>query len=253
MISSKSKFSPRGQSEAAKAQGQAPQKLLDEFEAYDVVFLENKRHRRREKLYVGAVLLFACGFLLAGMKPPVVIVKDNLPEPAAPRILAQGEQPEVRQVDAESFFLYAVKRRWGWDSATVMRDLEEVNLMLTPQMRTAFQAHVNGVVEQEQEQGGIARTPVQRVTQWMQATVRNNVKLGRDRIQCKKGDAEETWYCHGTGYIETSPLFEEMEQALTERRKVEFRAKIYPFRYTQATPWGMIIGYLDAVDMSEEG
>lgn len=227
-------------------------KLVDEFDAYAQVFQEIRKYRRREIYLVVFAAFCAVGFLLRSMMPPVVIVKDNINPENGVKVMRPGNIPDIRKVDAESMFIFAVQRRWGWHSTSLMKDMVELRDMLTPDMRTAFLSYVNGyeLTEEEANQKGVKRQ--RRVETWMTSQVRNSIVLPRESIECKASEEEQAWYCRGVGKIETAPMFGEANLAEAVSKKVEFRGKIHPFKYTAATPWGMIISYLDAVN-AEEG
>ena len=63
-----------------------PKTLISEFDAYSEIFLEVKRYRLRQWIYLALMVAFAFGLLVAAMQPPVVIVKDNIAGLLDPRI-----------------------------------------------------------------------------------------------------------------------------------------------------------------------
>ncbi|MFH1810566.1 MAG: hypothetical protein ABIJ09_17625 [Pseudomonadota bacterium] len=226
-------------------------KLVDEFDAYSRVFRENSRYRRREFFYLATILVCLVIAGVAAMQPPVVIMKDATRPAEPPQLLTPGNAPEIRNIDAEAFFTYVVRRRYGWDSATVLRDLEEINLLMTPPMKAAFQGYVNGREPSDDDTVTATEHP-SRVATWMKAMVKNTVALPRDDLECRHDEVEGVWYCHGFGWIDTFPMFAQLGQGLSERRRVEFRSKLLPFQYTEQKPWGMVIAYLDALDVTGE-
>ena len=229
-----------------------PPALVDEFDAYGRVFKEIARYRRREWFFGGLVVIFAASFLISALQPPVVIVKDNtVHPPEAPKILRPGDAPPIRAVDVEKFFHYAVRRRWGWSSLTAMRDLDEVDTLLTPKMSAAFRAYVNAKVTPEPTATNPNPKPIFRVNKWIAARIDNRVSLPLDAVECIE-KPEEGWFCQGFGRIETVPMAISGLEQIGEVRKVEFRAKIHPIRYSEdLTPWGMVFSYLDAVNRDD--
>jgi len=225
--------------------------VVDNFDAYGQIFIENRRYRIREIISLIIVALFAFGFFVKAMQPPIVIVKDNINPENGAKVIAPGNAPEIREQDAKSMFFYAVKKRWGWTSSTVFTDLVEVRDMLTPTMRKAFLAFVNGydMTKAEADEKKVKRE--MRVIQWINAKVKNDINLPFEAIDCQPSKEEGAWYCRGMGSIETYPLFGEMNQGLSTTTKVEFRGKLHPFKYSQETPFGMIISYLDAVNQNK--
>ena len=227
-----------------------PPALVDEFDAYGRVFQEVARYRRREWFFGGLVVMFALLFLVSALQPPTVIVKDNIHPPEAPEILRPGNTPELRAVDVRTFFHYAVRRRWGWSSLSAMHDLEEVNALLTPEMSAAFRGYVNAKITPEPTAINPNPKPIFRVNKWIAAKVDNRVSLPIDAVECLE-KPEEGWFCQGFGNIETVPMAISGLKQIGEVRKVEFRAKIHPIRYSDITPWGMVISYLDAVNRDD--
>lgn len=232
-------------------------RLPDEFDAYARVFKENGRYRLRECIYLALLVLFALALVIVSMQPPVVIVKDSTTS-APPVVVSTGVAPPIRELDAANFFLYVLRKRYGWESPTVVRDFEELHSLMTEEMRTAFVTYVNQPVPatpRPSDPPASGDAPkLARVADWVRALVRNDVILPRDKIECRAGEAVagvEQWYCRGFGVIETTPLAGGLAEATTVRRRVEFRARFQPAPYSATRLWGLGVAYVDALNEEE--
>lgn len=229
--------------------------LLDEFDAYGRVFQENRRYRIREIILLVLVLLSGFAMVILALQPPVVVLKDSASyEP--PVLAAIGTAPPIRDVDAKSFFIYSLRKRFGWESMTLMRDWDELHTLMTEQMRTAFASYANELVEAPEDPAAVApggSNKVPRVHLWVEQMVRNEVTISRDDVECRKGEpvaGVEQWYCRAFGSIETTPLTVPLAEAVAVRRKVEFRGRFQPAPYSLTRLWGLGIAYLDALEDS---
>lgn len=238
----------------AKANNELP--IGDEFDAYTRVFREVRFWRwvSLGASVLNLVLIFV--ILIQALQPPVVIVKDRSSS-EAPSVIRSAEQPPVEVADAENFFIYVLRRRYGWESPTIMRDFEELHMLMTKEMGSAFAAYVNERIDPGTDKTGSTTTdPVTkmpRVFSWMKAMVRNSVSLDRADIECRKGEpvnGVDQWFCRGFGAIETMPMIKSMPEVAAERRRVEFRARFQPAPYDKSGVriWGLGIAYLDALN-----
>jgi hypothetical protein len=186
---------------------------------------------------------------VAALQPPTVIVKDNADPVAKPVVLRPGDAPEIRAVDVESFFLYTLRLRYGWQSPTVLRDGEELYHMMTQEMASAYDAFLEQMVPNKNAGPGGDRE-VPRVKSWIQAMVRNEVSLDRAKVDCREGEQEQ-WYCRGFGAIETYPLVGKLPEGSAVRQKVEFRGRFQKAPYSSHRLWGLGVAYVDAVNVEE--
>ena len=101
------------------AKNTSPPPLLDEYDAYGRVFAENTRYRRREMFfYWPIILVFVVLFVIAALRPPMVIVKDRAIPPKAPALIRPGDKPPVTAEDVRAYLYYLILRRWGWSSSS---------------------------------------------------------------------------------------------------------------------------------------
>ncbi len=219
-------------------------RLIDEFDAYTQVFRDAARWRRIA-LALG-ILVLALLFLVVvqAFRPPVVIVKDRTSS-EKPDIIAGGAPPELATVDAENFFLYSLRRRYGWESLTLLRDFNELYELMTREMGAAFSTYVN-----EKVKVGANGQEKPRVLTWVESGIRNSVSLDRKSIECRKGEAVkgvDQWFCRGFGYIETQPMDGPAPEAAQIRKRVEFRSRFQPAPYDNRRVFGFVIAYLDAL------
>jgi hypothetical protein len=231
--------------------------VIDEFDAYTRVFRE-VRVWRWTSAGLAVVALFLVGLVvIQALQPPVVIVKDRT-STDPPTLAHPGDKPAVTATDAENFFLYVLRRRYGWESPTVMRDLDELHPLMTKEMGAAFAAFVNEPVAAPSARGQPAdpEKRVPRVLSWMQTLVHNQVVLDRSAVDCRKGEpvnGVEQWYCRAFGVIETSLLGKPLGEAAAKRQRVEFRARFQPLPYDKrgVRLWGLGIAYLDTLDVTD--
>lgn len=231
-----------------KPSANKPPRLVDEFDAYTQVFRDAARWRWIA-LGLGVVALLLLFLLVVkSFQPPVVIVKDQTSS-ERPDVIVGGPTPALTPTDAENFFLYALRRRYGWESLTLLRDFNEIYELMTREMGTAFSAYVN---EKVKPQGSTQEKP--RVLTWVESGVRNSVALDRKNIECRKGEAVkgvDQWFCRGFGYIETQPMEGPVPEAAQIRKRVEFRARLQPAPYDNRRVFGFVLAYLDALDAEE--
>lgn len=240
-----------GQKQPASLHNLAGERLVDEWDAYSRVFRDVTLWRRVSFALVGAVVLLLGVVVIQAMQPPVVIVKDRA-RAERPEIVTAGDIPSLTVEDAESFFLYTMRRRFGWESATIMRDWEELYGLMTSEMRTAFNAWANEPVDPatpSPSRGDTKKEP--RLLSYMGARVHNELSLHRDNVECRKGEAVhgiDQWYCRALGAIETMPMGVEVREAARVTKDVEFRARFQPAPYDKYGErlWGLGIAYLDA-------
>jgi hypothetical protein len=223
-------------------------RLVDEFDAYDKVFRDVKLWRAIA-LAMGVLALVMMLLVVAkSFQPPVVIVKDRTTS-EKPDVVKGGLPPELTAIDAENFFIYALRLRYGWESLTILRDFNEIHDLMTTELGTAFAAYVNQRVKV-----GKDGPEKPRVFTWMDSRVHNSVSLDRKAIVCDKGEPVKgvpQWYCRGFGFIEMQPLEGNLPETAQVRVRQEFRARFQPAPYDEHNVFGFVIAYLDAVDPEE--
>lgn len=228
---------------------------LGEFDIAASLAKELRRARWREGILLGLLVLVLFFCVVLALRPPYVIDRDR-PVGEQPQAIIPGEPPAIDEHDVAKFFIFTQRLRYGWDSATIVRDFEHLQMLMTKTMRKSFLAYVNGVPEDAksaQEAGLLSgETHATRVQSWITEKVVNQISLTLADVDCRKGQYDQ-WYCRARGFIETTPLLLPVGEAVIQRRAVEFRAryKEAPYFKDDVRIWGLGIAYLDAVNVNE--
>lgn len=245
------------QSKKKKIQAASPELLrelasLPEFDIAAMMAAQLRRQRWREAGMVGLLLFMLLLYCVMALRPPYVIDRDRaVGKP--PQIVVPGKPPPIEAHDAAKFFVFVQRLRYGWDSATVVRDFEHLQALMTKNMRTAFLKYVNSPPEPADSQSpAVDERRLSRVQGWIAERVVNQLSLSIADVDCRQSSDGE-WLCRADGFIETLPLAVPTAQVVAVRRRVEFRAKFKeaPYFKDEVRIWGLGISYVDALNLEK--
>jgi hypothetical protein len=218
-------------------------KQPDQFEIFNLVVKNRRNSVLREGVaYVVAVLCLLTTLLALARPLPVIVKSDRPDEPTT--IAYATTETIVRNLDAKKFFFKTAKLLHGWSSGTVMDDLREASLLMTPNWREQFlkwtdeQIDVPFSVDQ--------RGKAERVVVWTKSFVQNKMTLSWKDTECRR--AENRWHCKGRGVLSATPLMPTNE-ALLPDKAIEFRTTFVEVPVTQLTMDGLLIDFSDIVEV----
>ncbi|HET6343395.1 MAG TPA: hypothetical protein VFH51_00630 [Myxococcota bacterium] len=219
---------------------------LNPFEPYQ----QAQRSRRRWQVLCGvlaSVVAAQWGYIV--MRAERVIIKDRIH--GAPPVVARAEaDPPITVDDARGFFLNMLKLRHGWDSMTVIRDLDAYASQCISEQRAFERAYLGELVAPDAE---APEKKVPRKQHWVTAQIKNTLVLpdALDDVHCQAVQGG-TWNCYVKATVVTQKLFPPYLPVPAQKRSA-FVANLLPVRHTIDTPSGLVVGILRELPADEKG
>lgn len=225
--------------------------LHDPFEVHNYLQRANRRLQVINGVLAVAFLVVSLYSLWLFQRPPLVIVKDRISgEP--PQVLTDVTDSPITVADARVFFINMLRLRYGWDSLTVARDLDEFDANCYTPQRNAnykqFRAQIPIDPKRPQETRSLIET-------YQADAVRNTVVMPEriERIGCKQdtGNAH-VWRCKLRSRIITESLLVDGGKATRNVPTLFSGTLVSPGVHTMAVPYGLRVAEMSAIDLTED-
>lgn len=215
----------------------------DQFE----VFNELARGRRFGRVTVVLSLLlslFSMFIAFVAFLRPVVVV-DRSTNPLEPARLATAGAAEVREVDAQRFFINTARQLYGWDSVSVTKVLTlEVPYVMTEVWRERFRAELRSSVAVPVEYDPSGK--MSQLSSYVVAKVQNEVEVDLEALKCAANPETKLWSCKGRVTRRTQPLFGPPVNDPKLTKRLVIRATFKPVPVTVDTLDGLLVDFWDA-------
>lgn len=207
--------------------------LPDQFEVFNLL-LKNRRHTMlREAIAYGVALLCLATAILAWSRPLPVVVKSDRPDEDT-YLVEANHDTTVRSIDAKKFFHKTAILMNGWSSPTVMKDLFNASMVMTPKYREKFLSYVNEKVTVDTAVDPSGQ--IERASVWASQSIDNQLTLDWKETECKS--AENRWNCRTTGTLIVRSL---NNPTATQSLRVELRANLLEVPITENTIEGLLM------------
>jgi hypothetical protein len=200
---------------------------------------------------MGLNLILVAVVALLGLRPPFVIIKDRLAG-EVPSVRSAAVDPPIELTDARLFFINMLKLRFGWDSLSVARDLQNFLGQCYRDQRQLEAVHLHALVDDpladaqaagDSDDDGDEVPRVPRLQAWARAGIANTLLFSDnlEDIACvKKGHA---WHCHTQATVVTQQLSPPLLSPALQQT-LAFVATFLEVRHTPKTPYGLVVGAL---------
>jgi hypothetical protein len=225
--------------------------MRDPFEVHNYLQRANRRLQALVGILVVAFLVVTLYSLWLFQRPPLVIVKDRISgEP--PQVLTDVPDSPITVADARVFFINMLRLRYGWDSLTVARDLDEFDANCYTPQRIAnnkqFRAQVPIDPKRPKETRSLIET-------YQADAVRNTVVMPEriERIGCKTDtDNPRVWRCKLRSRIVTESLLVDGGKAIRTVPTLFSATLVSAGMHTMEIPYGLRVAEMSAIDLTED-
>jgi len=216
--------------------------IADPFALYHAPLASARRWRATCVALALLVALLGAALAVASVRPPTVIVYDR----SAPESLRIARVPQgvpVTQADARLFFSHMLQLRYGWDSLTVKRDLEQFLGGCYRPARERELAFLRAAVAANERE-----RPISRLSDYMRQSVSHRLVLPAelDQIDCRRRGARQQWDCYVRADVHSRPLFTQRSSPADAnvKQSLQFVATLLEAPRTTHTPYGLVLAAL---------
>jgi hypothetical protein len=213
----------------------------DQFEVLGELVRRGRRAWLLNLVFGVVALLSLLVAFLSFSRPLPVVFRPDSPDQKAQLVVASSDQ-KIREIDAKRFFVNMTELVHGWDSSTVLQQMQKATLLMTTAQRLRLVAEMNSVAEVPKEINPEGRGT--RIDSFIGAKIRNEVEIDWDSLRCT--EAPGAWHCKAKVTINTQPLLGLPIDNPKLKRTLSIKASFKPVPVTVNTLDGLLADFWDA-------
>lgn len=214
----------------------------DQFEVFNEL-ARARRFGRVMNVLAMLIALFSMFIAFVAFLRPVLVV-DRSSNPLEPARIVTAGDASIREVDAQRFFINTATLLYGWDSLSVVDNLNtKAPYVMTELWRARFRSELQTMVVVPTEYDASGK--MSQLSSYIAAKVRNEIDVDLATIKCAESAETKLWSCKGKVTRRIQPLFGPPVDDPKLLKRLIIRATFKPVPITRDTIDGLLVDFWD--------